>query len=217
MTNKQSIKKGFTLIELLVVIAIIALLAGIILVRLTSTKDKVRYTKTISDMETIQKAAEMFYYRHGRYDDLYPSGDSKATADLSQFISGDWPAPPCPGWEYTYNVFNDHYAVYPDTGHKWTPIVRIDLIRPRINPDKSKPDPQTIFYICIQPNQDGKCTCNDATAPDWWTGPPYANQDAKDYCMGYQPIANISSQTLDCDTLSNMNLYPSGTNFYFGS
>jgi prepilin-type N-terminal cleavage/methylation domain-containing protein len=51
-------KSGFTLIELLVVISIIGLLASVVLVSLTTAKEKAKRTKAISDLRNIRTAME---------------------------------------------------------------------------------------------------------------------------------------------------------------
>ena len=60
---KIEMKRGFTLIELLVTIAIIALLTGIIMTNLTSSRAKARDAKRISDLSQIQLALELFFDR----------------------------------------------------------------------------------------------------------------------------------------------------------
>lgn len=63
--NKSN--KGFTLIELLVVIAIIAILSGIIVTSLTSSKLKSRDASRVSDLNQIQLALEQYFDRCGQY------------------------------------------------------------------------------------------------------------------------------------------------------
>jgi len=67
--NKKS--KGFTLIELLVVIAIIGLLATLVLVSVTSSRQKARDARRISDLRQITLALEMYAEDNNR---LYPDG-----------------------------------------------------------------------------------------------------------------------------------------------
>ena len=59
MLQKRN-KGGFTLIELLVVIAIIAVLAGIVIQSLTSTRMRARNTERLSSVDQINKALELY-------------------------------------------------------------------------------------------------------------------------------------------------------------
>jgi type II secretion system protein G len=63
--------KGFTLIELLVVIAIIGLLATIVLVSVSSSRQKAKDARRVSDLRQISLALELYAEDNGR---LYPDG-----------------------------------------------------------------------------------------------------------------------------------------------
>ncbi|MDD5318576.1 MAG: prepilin-type N-terminal cleavage/methylation domain-containing protein [Candidatus Pacebacteria bacterium] len=54
-------KSGFTLIELLVVIAIIALLSAVVLVALTSARQRGRDAQRISDIRQLRNALQLYY------------------------------------------------------------------------------------------------------------------------------------------------------------
>lgn len=70
MNQESRIKnQGFTLIELLVVVAIIGLLLSIISVSFTSTRQKTRDTKRLSDMKQIKTALDLYYTNGGGYPD----------------------------------------------------------------------------------------------------------------------------------------------------
>jgi len=58
---------GFTLIELLVVIAIIGILAGIIVVRLNSSREKAQAAKSADLVRTVQKALILYVNDTGAY------------------------------------------------------------------------------------------------------------------------------------------------------
>lgn len=57
----MSTGKGFTLIELLVVIAIIGLLASVVLVSLSSARQKSRDAKRLADIKQVASAMELYF------------------------------------------------------------------------------------------------------------------------------------------------------------
>ena len=67
MSAKNS---GFTLIELLVVIAIIALMSSIVLVSISTAREKSRNAKRVSDMTQLQKAMDLYFNDNGTYPTL---------------------------------------------------------------------------------------------------------------------------------------------------
>lgn len=60
MISGKRVQAGFTLIELLVVISIIGMLVAVAAVSFTSTQQRSRNSRRIQDMETLQKAMEMY-------------------------------------------------------------------------------------------------------------------------------------------------------------
>jgi len=54
-------KKGFTLLELLVVIAIISLLSSILLVSITTTRNKGKLASVQSNLGTVKSEADLYY------------------------------------------------------------------------------------------------------------------------------------------------------------
>ena len=63
----KSGKKGFTLIELLIVIAIIGILSSIVLVSLSSARQRARDAQRKSDLHSIQLALESHFAQNGTY------------------------------------------------------------------------------------------------------------------------------------------------------
>lgn len=60
-------KKGFTLIELLIVIAIIGILASIVLVSLSTAREKANVTKSVAQLRGINNALQAYYAQTGSY------------------------------------------------------------------------------------------------------------------------------------------------------
>src|SRR3954466_11278478 len=65
--NTLKTKQGFTIVELMVTVAIIAILTGIIVANLTTSKSKSRDAKRVSDVAQLQLALELFFDRCNRY------------------------------------------------------------------------------------------------------------------------------------------------------
>ncbi len=70
-------QKGFTLIELLVVIAVIGILATLILVQFNTVRQKARNTKRLADLNSIQKAVELYNNDEGHYPRSSEGADGK--------------------------------------------------------------------------------------------------------------------------------------------
>ncbi len=65
--RKKNKATAFTLIELLVVIAVIGLLASIVLVSLTSAREKGRDARRLQDISQIVKALQLYWIDNDRY------------------------------------------------------------------------------------------------------------------------------------------------------
>ena len=64
---KKEFKKGFTLMELLVAIAIIGILSSIVLTSLSSSRERAKDARRISDIKQIQIALELYYDVNSTY------------------------------------------------------------------------------------------------------------------------------------------------------
>ena len=72
--NKKQSSAGFTLIELLVVIAVIALLASVIVVSVSSARQKSRDAKRVADLNQFVKGLELYFNTNRSYPTLSTSG-----------------------------------------------------------------------------------------------------------------------------------------------
>ena len=64
---KNHLKKGFTLIELVVVIAILAILAGVLVPRVSNHMAAARDARRLIDVKTVREAVERYYLDTGAY------------------------------------------------------------------------------------------------------------------------------------------------------
>ncbi|EKE19511.1 MAG: hypothetical protein ACD_8C00146G0016 [uncultured bacterium] len=87
MTKIKKNKKGFTLIELLIVIAIIGILAGIVLVSTSSSREKAKDAAIISSAKSLMQAIQMEAVSTGNYAP-YSKGWVKGVDDCDTYFSG---------------------------------------------------------------------------------------------------------------------------------
>ncbi len=96
---------GFTLIELLVVIVILAILAAVVIQRVSHRTEDARQGKSISDVKTIDGALEMYKLDTGNY----PSSEEGLAALITNGSNNPkWNGPyikgglPNDGWGHPY-------------------------------------------------------------------------------------------------------------------
>ena len=64
---KKGLRQGFTLIELVVVIAILAVLAGVLVPRVSNHMSSARDARRLSDIKAVRRAVEQYYMDKGNY------------------------------------------------------------------------------------------------------------------------------------------------------
>ena len=84
-------KNGFTLFELLVSISIIGIMVALAVVSYSSAQKKARDSRRIQDMQSVQKAAEM-YYSQNNY--AYPANTTTPWTVGGETILASYPTDP---------------------------------------------------------------------------------------------------------------------------
>lgn len=102
----KKFSKGFTLIELLVVIAIIGILATIVLVSLSSAREKARDSRRVADLAQIATALELYY---DGASSTYPT--APLGTQLNTYMN-NVPKDPKSGNIYTYTGGGQTYCLY---------------------------------------------------------------------------------------------------------
>lgn len=172
-------QKGFTLVELLVVISVIAILATIGYAIFSGTRKQAVMAKIVSDMQAIKTAASVYNYKYGNYpDDVWP-GENPGLDTLDQ-----WPTSPCaPDTVYDWDKWQDW------NNRPSFPIVRVSLRRTN--------DDTTIFYMCIEENKLGTCTCYED------------NFNTPGFCKGYNSVSTDNLSDIDCEDILSTTKYSS--------
>lgn len=67
MKNKRATNRGFTFIEVMVVVAILAILATLIIPRLTGRVEEAKKTKAVLQIKSIMQALELYKLDNGFY------------------------------------------------------------------------------------------------------------------------------------------------------
>lgn len=104
-------RAGFSLIELIVVMLIVAILAGVVAPRIIGRGDDARLARTISDVQTIRKAAELMYADLDRYPDDGQSDRDPGFADVTQVptaLRDRWRGPYLDRWP-DENAMGGHF------------------------------------------------------------------------------------------------------------
>lgn len=97
-------KKGFTLIELLVVIAILGLLAGVLLLTINPVAQlqKSNDARRKSDLESLQRALELYYQDNGCYPNAVSNQISiNDTAGCTNGTAVNWGTP----WQVNTQIY----------------------------------------------------------------------------------------------------------------
>jgi len=100
-------QKGFTIIELLVVIAIIGILSSVVLVSVSSSKQKAYYARSLAEFKNINTALEL--YKDDNDEDFPGDADRQVMPlGLESYIAGGvWPSAPWPGSYYDWDNWDD--------------------------------------------------------------------------------------------------------------
>lgn len=85
-------EKGFSLIEMLIVIAILALLASLIIPRLTTSLDEAENTTNEANIKLVQSAVERYYFDKKEYPttDKSNGGSSGVAIDMKALVDGGY-------------------------------------------------------------------------------------------------------------------------------
>lgn len=89
------VKKGFTLLELLIVISIIGILVTVATASYSSSQKKARNSRRMSDMKSVQNAAEQYYADNNA---AYPPDTSFG----DEYLPSGWPNDPKSSFTYEY-------------------------------------------------------------------------------------------------------------------
>lgn len=189
-------KKGFTLVELLIVISILSALSVVGIVAYSGISKKAAVGKIVSDMDAIYKSAQVFNSINGNYPSDVGPGTDPGFVNAKTLT--EWPVSPCaPDVVYDWDNWGSWY------NDPAFPIVRVS-IRRKID-DTGADDDTTLFYMCLQQNKLGTCTCETVgLPPSYYTG----GTVGPGYCRGYNSVNAQTLANLNCDDLKSTTKYP---------
>ena len=84
-------KKGFTIVELLIVIVVIAILATISIVAYGNIQDRGLVSRSIADLQTANKAIQLYFIQNGSYPDTASAWRSTNT-NPTDYVPGVVPS-----------------------------------------------------------------------------------------------------------------------------
>jgi len=149
---KRQRQRGFTLIELLVVIAIIGILATIVLVSLSSAREKARDSRRLSDLRQVVLALEMYYSDYSIYPGTAATGDEWAALDTALEATGYMRNVPI---DPTNDSGNDYIYEYCTDTSAYVLNARLeDVNNPALRPERGDVDGNDIYG----------CDCDDDVA-----------------------------------------------------
>ncbi|HBP50947.1 MAG: General secretion pathway protein G [Candidatus Shapirobacteria bacterium GW2011_GWE1_38_10] len=96
-------KKAFTLFELLVSISIIGILVAVASTSYSGAQKKARDSRRMEDLNSIQKALELYYSTNPTSPFTYPSVSGGQAVGMTPVYIQSWPRDPKTGIPYVYN------------------------------------------------------------------------------------------------------------------